>query len=528
MPRDRNLGYLLPDQLTGHPLRCVQINIPDVREYRIAFWGAVLQLARWWSWEKTGDKSGKIAADYWLEVLLPQYSAYLEGEGCGEGNECMLRQNPANPCELQQSLDNGATWLTVFNFADCAVPGPPGPQGEPGQPGADGDTIDTINVQTVSCDVPATAVYADGVLSLGIPRGCDGADGQDGLPGQPGAGIDSVTVATLECGTSATASLNNGVLALGIPRGCDGAAGGVSWPGPGQGETGSHSCAGSVGLADYIISLANTILDKRQLELDYRVAAWSIVEAIPVLGDGVSVIGDLAFNISQSEVDGLRVDLNAAPFREDFICDILYFTDPQQNGLGPGYTTTVHDLLLTPIKLPITSTVLARQTLKALGYGTANARYALYAQGTSTECAVCQPSGQWCYEADFSISQHGFSVEASRGNYAAGTGFVSIYNFAGLNNTEIRISRTVAATQFTKCEVVYYATTLPSQTDAYNFNATFAAGTGEVTAVIDDDITIEKLRFDLSKNTSGPGQQFIIRKLRFWGTGVNPFGSDNC
>lgn len=68
----KNAGYLLPEQLTGHELLCVDLLIPDADEYRAAFLGAIYTLADWWNWEKTyqpGDTRASQAAFYWRGLL---------------------------------------------------------------------------------------------------------------------------------------------------------------------------------------------------------------------------------------------------------------------------------------------------------------------------------------------------------------------------------------------------------------------------------------------------------------------------
>lgn len=65
-------GYLLPDEITGHDLRCVCLFIPDAQEYRQAFLGQVYELSKWWVWEKSyteGDTRASEAAKYWYEII---------------------------------------------------------------------------------------------------------------------------------------------------------------------------------------------------------------------------------------------------------------------------------------------------------------------------------------------------------------------------------------------------------------------------------------------------------------------------
>lgn len=109
-------GYLIPDPITGYDLICVTLKIPDVREYRAALFGAVTELSKWWSWQRSGlpgDTRAKEAAAYWLN-LIDQYL---------EMGECELpldvRQNEENPCALEKTTDAGETWEQFADLQLC-------------------------------------------------------------------------------------------------------------------------------------------------------------------------------------------------------------------------------------------------------------------------------------------------------------------------------------------------------------------------------------------------------------------------
>jgi len=66
-------GYPLPDPVTGYPLICVTLKIPDVLQYRQDFIGHMWQLGKWWNWEQSGlpgDDRAARAAAYWRELLF--------------------------------------------------------------------------------------------------------------------------------------------------------------------------------------------------------------------------------------------------------------------------------------------------------------------------------------------------------------------------------------------------------------------------------------------------------------------------
>ncbi|CAG1013087.1 hypothetical protein ANRL4_04834 [Anaerolineae bacterium] len=157
----KNAGYLLPEQITGHDLICVRLRIPDVREYRAALRGALKSLTEWWNWEKSyqpGDTRASQAASYFRELI----NDYLIFEDCE--NQPMPIQFRQTDCLLEYSTDGGQTWLEAADLSVCAIPGP---QGDPGPTGPQG---------------PAGPQGPQGA------PGQDGVDGQDGAPGgQPGS-----------------------------------------------------------------------------------------------------------------------------------------------------------------------------------------------------------------------------------------------------------------------------------------------------------------------------------------------------
>lgn len=80
----------------------------------------------------------------------------------------------------------------------------------------------SVTVSTLPAGSSATASYADGVLTLGIPKGDTGATGPTGPQG-PAATVEVGTVTTLPAGSSATVT-NSGssqaaVFNFGIPKG---------------------------------------------------------------------------------------------------------------------------------------------------------------------------------------------------------------------------------------------------------------------------------------------------------------------
>lgn len=75
----KNSGYLIPTPIEGYDTVCLKLEIPDHPLYRAAIVGAITTLSKWWSWEKTGDNSGSIAAQMWRNLII----STLEIGDCG-------------------------------------------------------------------------------------------------------------------------------------------------------------------------------------------------------------------------------------------------------------------------------------------------------------------------------------------------------------------------------------------------------------------------------------------------------------
>lgn len=92
------------------PFRCYRVNL----EWDKHIGGAIQVLAEWKAW--TGDEDERnIGTQAILEYLAQNIV-------CGDEElPTLFRQNPANNCQLQQSLDGGETWETIFDFSLCEL-----------------------------------------------------------------------------------------------------------------------------------------------------------------------------------------------------------------------------------------------------------------------------------------------------------------------------------------------------------------------------------------------------------------------
>lgn len=65
----RTKGYLLPEETTGHPLRCVSLLIPDALEYRAALVRQLYDLGQHYVWDGADEAQAESAAQVWRDVL---------------------------------------------------------------------------------------------------------------------------------------------------------------------------------------------------------------------------------------------------------------------------------------------------------------------------------------------------------------------------------------------------------------------------------------------------------------------------
>lgn len=155
----RDGGWRLP--ATMNPARfCVTINVPKDREHVTAFMGALLELTKWWNWQRDDGHGAIQAAMVWQDVLTPLAGAISYAEPTVNEDCVMPTRFRLDECGLEYSNDDGVTWLAVegwdVNAAACFTgpqgePGPTGPQGEPGPAGPQGEP-GVVTAQLVRVD----------------------------------------------------------------------------------------------------------------------------------------------------------------------------------------------------------------------------------------------------------------------------------------------------------------------------------------------------------------------------------------
>lgn len=166
-------GWMLPENIDA-PTRCYQIEIPDDPLYIAAFMGALWELQYWWNWQRDPDHKAIQVAKR-LRPLLENIR-YCDGTpvntgfaGAGGDDEIMLRQNPENPCELQNSVD-GVTWCTWADLSLCVQTDQPGDNSRQPSPGG-GEQCYTAKLMANGQWLLPTSVNTGDTLMLTKPGG---------------------------------------------------------------------------------------------------------------------------------------------------------------------------------------------------------------------------------------------------------------------------------------------------------------------------------------------------------------------
>lgn len=110
--------YGVPDTPETEDTICMQIEIPDKHEYRVAFWTAMYHFTKWVAWERDGSDRAKRAAAVWKPLIMQAREDYENGVGCDGECDMEIRQNPANPCQLQVR-EGAGEWETIADFSEC-------------------------------------------------------------------------------------------------------------------------------------------------------------------------------------------------------------------------------------------------------------------------------------------------------------------------------------------------------------------------------------------------------------------------
>lgn len=112
--RQKQKGWLLPDSIEPVAYTFLFMCVPDDPAYIAATRGALLELGRWWNWEKTYEEGDHRAAD--AAAVMYKLMVDTLQIGCSD----MLRANPNNPCELQiRACGPNGGYVSLIDFSAC-------------------------------------------------------------------------------------------------------------------------------------------------------------------------------------------------------------------------------------------------------------------------------------------------------------------------------------------------------------------------------------------------------------------------
>lgn len=147
-------GFPLPDPVTGYPLICVTLKIPDAPQYRQDFLGHIWQLGKWWVWEQSGlpgDTRAKDAAQYWRDLLYE----HLKIEEC---SVCCCPPPPSFTDRMSAITYNNTT-TTVYQTTENTW-NTGGQTVSSIAPNLDWDTGDPIDISKLTCSAIRTLLNA--------------------------------------------------------------------------------------------------------------------------------------------------------------------------------------------------------------------------------------------------------------------------------------------------------------------------------------------------------------------------------
>lgn len=110
----KRVGYLIPENIEPEENICICVPVPKDWGHINAFMGQMTELAKWLTWEKTGDDSALRAARRWIEIIgciTEEVNCKMSSNcGCG-GENPPVEQRIDDNGFITVSPDGGATWV---------------------------------------------------------------------------------------------------------------------------------------------------------------------------------------------------------------------------------------------------------------------------------------------------------------------------------------------------------------------------------------------------------------------------------
>jgi hypothetical protein len=321
-------------------------------------------------------------------------------------------------------------------------------------------------------------------------------------------------------------------------------------------------------------SINQSIVDTLELvdtQADVFSRASLLVSAVPALGLAPF---DEVIEAANLFADSLLSQYNAAytATLEDELACLIFC-----NVTGCTITfDTVYDAFISELTLPTFNTLFAvLDFLVAGGYTGANLVKALFTAvvafakfsdvffggagnaqtiinegrigaeilASSGHLTACACPGSWCYEFDFTASDGGWSVTPnSGGTWVSGTGWnAQSGTYLGRQRTIVDIENTApsnATIDYIEIEFDYVQGNVNTSfaVDVRDNSQSFiqvamgsqSNGTGLVLSWSGSATVDTKIRAFVQAAIDGTNGSATIKRLKFEGTGANPFGSDNC
>jgi hypothetical protein len=121
-------AYLLPENVRPFADACLLVYYPDDELYRMSLVSAIEHFTRWTSWERTGNNSGKLAADRWLESFEKTMLGIDNGE-------CVIMSQTDIDCIIEKlcCLEEIMSCCKCCNGQNAGIYDNP-PPSDPGNP----------------------------------------------------------------------------------------------------------------------------------------------------------------------------------------------------------------------------------------------------------------------------------------------------------------------------------------------------------------------------------------------------------
>lgn len=369
---------------------------------------------------------------------------------CGQDARSMayfrLRQNPEDPCLMEQQLQPNGAWLAAFDYGLCNS--------------TFGELIRLQNQQKAIINRQYTTVY-------------------DGTPG----------------------SIN------------------PSAPTTSFSDNNDRETALCMAAVRYVSERMSDAWYQARAQLLLLAALYSnpITRTLDKLVGGISILpaGLTAEAVIQAAENGSAIDDAgcglADALKGDAISEAAFFTGIDSLS-GTGDVGTIYTIL------------------KA-SRGRSNYLYFLDLLGAAWDLVQagvddCPCNDEWCYDIDFTVTDGGF-VSLGYGQWVAGTGWRGTN--VGTGAESIYINRVLASFALTRLEITVVQP---------NGNCYVGLQPGDHTLVDQQNVagstfvwTGERTGTTLVLNPSSgvnQGGYTLVTRLKLWGTGENPFGTDNC